>query len=614
MAQGSQLIAHSSRPAATAPGDIEKPEIEARFLAQREQFRHDNTIEPLAPTPDQPVTIWATSGVMIRLAGASVFYTTDGSAPGPSSTEIPMTIGRVDWDDRTGFLTRWRAEIPAQSAGTVVRYSIGGRYAAPGTPPNIWAHDGQGFWFRFPRDQGITIFAYLVGEPGPPLPAWMHDAVIYHIFLDRFHPGTDDGAFHGSPESRGRHGGTLRGVRRALPYLADLGVTCLWLSPLHPSETFHRYDTIDYFAVDPALGTESEFRSLVDEIHALGMRIWMDFVPSHASWRHPAFVEAQRDRSSPTASWFTFYQWPDRYRSFLDRARYLPSFNTADPGARAHLIESAVYWLREFGVDGYRLDHAIAPSMDFWVALRRATEDVRPDVVNVGEATDTPDSLRRYRGKLHGVLDFDLAEALRSTFARREWGVARFAVFLDAYERCMADGPGRVSFLDNHDMDRFLWMADGDVELLKMAALCQFTLDAVPAVYYGTEIGMSQQRGSREAGFGGDAQARGDMLWDRGRWNENVLAFYGDLIRLRRNSDALKHGSRRTVHADEAQGTLAYVRADERSAVLAAFNLGEDEATIEVPIEPRARPRVLVSTGETPVVAISMRRSESMSG
>lgn len=607
--QGS--AAHELPPAdddvVTVPGDLAMPQVTERFRSLAWQFRHDNTIVPQSPGPHEPVQVLATSGEDMPLRRAMLYYSIDGSRPDAGSPAAPMEIDGVSWEPLPGFLTRWQATIPGQPAGTVVRYRVAGWLAGAAEAvdggPDVWANDGQGFWFRFPGEGGITTFAYLAEQPRSPLPEWMSSAVVYHIFLDRFHPGSPDGTF---PEGKGpveRHGGTLAGVRQALPYLAELGITCLWLSPLGPSDTYHRYDTTDYFDVDPALGTAEELRSLTREAHAAGMRVWLDFVPSHSSWRHPAFEAARSDRSAPTFSWFTFDQWPDSYRNFMQTSRYLPSLNTDNPGARTHLIDAALFWLREFDIDGYRLDHAIAPSMDFWLALRVATEAVKHDVVLVGEATDTPDCLRRYRGRLHGILDFPLARALRLTFGAGSWGVVKLDNFLRVYERYMTHGPGRVSFLDNHDMDRFLWIAGNDTRRLKMAAICQFTLGATPVVYYGTEIGMTQQKGAAELGFGGDAESRRDMLWDQRRWDADLLSFYRSLISVRRNEPVLAHGSRETVHIDAEAGTYAYLQTSARSdrAALTVFNLSSAERTVGIAALPGTQePLCLVSSGAAP--------------
>lgn len=598
---------------ANAPGTLPAPQVEERLRAQAHQFRHDNTIDPPVPAPTDTVTIWATSGSAVRLDRATVYMTFDGSVPTVRSFALPMTLARVDWDVRTGYLSRWRAEVPAQPAGTRVRYRIGGwrvgtdpeRSEAPG----LWAHDGQGFWFRDQGDTGISLFAYAVQPPQRPCPHWMDTATIYHIFLDRFHPGAPDGAFTGSTGARELHGGTLHGVHASLPYLSDLGVTCLWLSPLHPAETYHRYDTLDFFSVDPRLGTTEDLQALVREAHRRGIRVILDFVPSHLSWHHPAFLAAQHDQNAPSAGWFTFHEWPHAYRSFLNLSRYLPSIDTRDPGAQRHLIESAVYWLRDVGVDGFRLDHAIGPGMDFWVAFRAAVAEARPDAVMIGEVTDTPDSLKRYRGRLHAILDFELAAALRFAYGRGGWGVGRLESFIASYDRFMADGPGRVSFLDNHDMDRFLWLAGNDTTGLKLAALCQFTLTPTPVVYYGTEIGMSQRMGAHDPGSDGDAEARRDMIWDRGQWNHDVLGFYRALIRARRDHALLARGSRRTIALDDAAGVWGYIRGDGdrppgAGDLLVLFNLGNEWARVDMPPVWRGfTPRALVTAGDFEVTA-----------
>jgi glycosidase len=574
---------------ATAPGDLPLVAVLARRSSMRGQFRHDNTIDPLAPRPDAPVRVDAICGEECWLERAVLYYTVDGSLPGALSADrtrsIPMAGGAVEWDVRAGYLAHWHAEIPAQPAGTIVRYRVGGWHQdCDSLTPNVWAQDGQGFWFRFAGEQSVSTFAYRVeadGVSADPLPEWVREAVIYQIFLDRFHPGTDDGAFPSGTGSRALHGGNLRGVRMALPYLAELGITCLWLSPISAANTYHRYDALDYYTVDPTLGTTDDLKTLVAEAHRRDMRVIIDFVPSHLSRHHPAFEEAQRDPAAVTRSWFTFYHWPDAYRSFLEAVPALPSLNTDDPGARAHIIGSALHWIRDCGIDGFRLDHAIGPSMDFWVAFRAATQATRPDVFAVGEATDTPDSLRRFRQRLDAVLDFPLARALRLTFATGEWDLARLDAFLQAYDAYMAPGPGLVSFLDNHDMDRFLAVAEGDVKRLKLAALCQFTLSPPPIVYYGTEIGMSQPVLFADPGSDGDGEARRDMPWDRSLWNADLLDFYRALIRLRRSHPSLHAGERRTVHLDASAGTYVYARAG--GEILVAFNLGDSEQSVPLP-------------------------------
>lgn len=591
---------------AAAPGHLPASEIEKRSAKQAEQFRHDNTISPLAPQPHEEVEVWATSGSQVALDRAAVWYTTDGSVPTAESSTAIMEFIDVIWEPLAGFLKRWRAILPAQPAGTIVRYKIAGWTAAASNDPDRFASDGQGFWFNHEGEMGITTFAYRVEADGPVHPNWFQDAIVYEIFLDRFHPGTQapEGADQekrngqqssweigtwGGEDLLAKHGGTLRGVLAALPYLANLGVNCLWLSPINISPTYHRYDPMDYFEIDPVLGSNDDLRALTTAAHELGMRVLLDFVPSHCSWKHAAFVAARQDPDAATRSWFTFYKWPDHYRCFIEFDPSLPSINTNSPDARRHIIDSAIHWVRDYGIDGLRIDHAIGHGMDFWTQLRHELTAVKPDVITIAEATDTADNLRRYRGRLHDVLDFPLSRALRLTFGTGHWSVAQFDTFLDHYERYMEDGPGRVSFLDNHDMDRFLFVAGGTVARLKVAALCQFSLQPPPVIYYGTEIGMSQTQDKDAGGFGGDAVVRSNMVWDSAAWNQDLLTFYQQLIRLRQTYPALRYGTRQRLHLDEQKQTYAYRCAAENSSISTAggivvvFNLSNEEQVVQLP-------------------------------
>jgi glycosidase len=575
--------------AATAPGDLPFSAIVQRLRLQADQWRHDNTLQPPSPTPADPVEIWAASGSRVLIGEAAVRYTTDGSLPTAQSARVPMERVDVTWDLIGGHITRWKGVVPPQPAGTVVRYQVvaSPAGASPDDAPERLAQDGQGFWYRFAPEQSVTTFAYRVEPAAPPHPAWLQDAVIYHIFLDRFHPGPER-RFQDGARPDGIHGGTFRGVEHALPYLAELGITCLWLSPIGPAPSYHRYDATDYFSVDPALGTGDDLRALVDAAHDRGMRVLLDFVPSHLSSDHPAFRAAVSDPDAPTRSWFVFYEWPDTYRNFLEVVPQLPSVNTEDPGGRRHIIDSALYWVRQAGIDGFRLDHAIGHGMDFWTELRDALAAERDDLVTIGEVTDTPDAVRRYRGRLTDILDFPLAGALRQAFGTRAWSVADLHGFLEAYETYMQDGPGRVSFLDNHDMDRFSWVAGNDAGRLKQALLCQFSLLPPPVIYYGSEIALRQSRSIEDSPIG-DAEVRQDMVWDPALWDRELLSFYRAAVGLRRGVPSLRDGARHLLHLDGLAGTYAYLRSAAGNTtprigdVVVAFNLGNRPAALALP-------------------------------
>jgi glycosidase len=529
------------------------PEVRAAELRrQRLGVTHAAQRSPRDPQPGEPVALELTIGPDESRNRATVHWTSDGRDPEPgASTETPMELVDIEWDELVfGYVRRFRTELPGQPSGTVVRY-------------RVKAHDATG---ETVSDEG-RFFAYAVDEYEQP--EWARDAVVYHVFVDRFNPGagrdwndaSDDAPFYG---------GTLRGVTEKLDYIADLGVTAIWLSPIFPSPTYHGYDSTDLFDIEPRLGAKADLRELLDGAHARGLRVLLDFVPNHWSSRHPTFQAATSDPDSPYREWYVFRRWPDEYDSFLNLAPTLPQVNLRSPHARRHMLDAARHWL-EFGVDGYRIDHTIGPTPDFWADLRLETRAARPDCWSFGESTLGSKFALTFEGLLDGSLDFELSDALRNTFALRRWDVARFASFLDAHERFFPQQFARPSFLDNHDMNRFLWSARLDHRRLRLAALCQFTLTGPPIVYYGTEVGLAQERDVRETS---DKEARLPMLWDDEQ-DAELREYYKGLIRVRRERPELSRAGRTTLHADA--DLLVYARGE----LVVALNLAEEPRSWE---------------------------------
>ena len=463
----------------------------------------------------------------------------------------------VEWDAlEWGYVRRFRVTLPGQPAGTVVRYRL-----ATGAP------DGE----EILADQGAFYAFYVANDPWPE---WTRQAVVYEIFVDRFYPGEGKAWLNpGTPA--GFYGGTLRGVTEKMDYLAGLGVDVLWLTPIFPSPSHHGYDASDYFDIEPRLGTKQDLRALLAAAHQRGLRVLLDFVPNHCSSRHATFQQALADPYSPYAGWFNFLHWPDSYETFFG-VPDLPQLNLRHPDARQHLLDAAKYWL-EFGVDGFRLDYAVGPTPDFWADFRRTTRLARPDCWTFGEVVEPPDSQIAFHGLLDGCLDFMSLEAIRQTFAFGRWDAARFVSFLDRHEAYFPEDFSRPSFLDNHDMNRYLWVAQGDQRRLKIAALCQFTLAGPPVIYYGTEVGLSQRKDVRQAELGLPEESRLPMSWGDEQ-DAGLLAFYRDLIRLRRQEPALQHGRRRSLYA--GVDCLAYVKDQQGAEILTVINLSTEPNTV----------------------------------
>ncbi len=518
--------------------------------AARQGVQHDYALKPRDPLPGEAVTLTVTIGIDLSADRVACYYTLDGSQPqgrrgvAVNGQVLHLNQIAIDWDVIAwGYVTRWQAVVPPQPDGTVVRYRIG-----------AWAEGGDEVFADWPHVQESAeraAAAFFRGEPlsetppGDPArgqtfsfhvdrvrpPEWARNAVIYQVFVDRFYPGDGRDWLH-PDDLKGFFGGTLWGVRDKLDYIARLGATCIWLSPTWESPTHHGYDVTDYFKVEPRLGGDEALHALVEAAHARGIRVMLDMVCNHVSSQHPFFEDAVIHPHSPYRDWFVFDDSPVGYRSFFG-VPTMPEISVAYPAARAWLLDIARYWLREFDIDGYRLDYANGPGPDFWSDFRAACRAEKPDSFCFGEIVDQPAAMLAYVGRLDGCLDFHAGEAIRKTFAYRVWDEADFERFVARHEAFFASEGEfiRPTFIDNHDMDRFLFAARGDKDALRRAAAAQMRLPGPPIIYYGTEVGLSQRK-SKTDGFGLEA-SREPMVWGDAQ-DADLLAFYKSLVDKRK--------------------------------------------------------------------------------
>lgn len=519
--------------------------------------RHHNQLTPRAPRPGDSPLLTVTVELPYPVERVVCHLSQ------PETAEIELQAAQTGWDLLNWTYYRvWQVSLPPQPAGTIVRYTIMA-YPAGGQEPVA-------------ADGGLT-FSYLVGDPGQP--EWAAEAIIYQVFPERFYHG-EEREWLNPVNLSGFYGGTLRGIVEKLDYIANLGFNCIWLNPFFPDNTHHGYHATDYFAVNSRLGTAADIRDLVQGAHARGIRVLLDFVANHWSKEHTTFQTALADQNSDYYNWYYWIDWPRDYETFFG-VMELPKINADYPPARAHLLDAARYWLTEFDFDGFRLDYALGPSHDFWTDFRAAVKSTRPDAWIFGEVVDTPPTQLSYEGRLDGCLDFVLMQVLRDAFAWGTTDVAGLDAFLAQHEAFFPASFSRPSFLDNHDINRFLWLAKGDQRKLKLAALCQFTLAGAPVVYYGTEVGLSQERDIVwPDGRHIMEESRLPMRWDQEQ-DEELLAYYRWLVHLRRQHPALWRGRRQTVHLDPAANTYAYTRSDDQETLLVALNLSDQERTIE---------------------------------
>jgi glycosidase len=376
---------------------------------------------------------------------------------------------------------------------------------------------------------------------------WLKPGVIYHIFIDRF------AGFH-STENWDQPvflGGTIQGIIEKLPYLIDLGVTTLWISPFYKTSAYHGYHITDFYQVDPHFGTVDDIKELIEESHKNNLHIIADFVPNHCSKEHPFFKEAQQDENSQYKDWFYFTRWPDQYLCFLS-VQEIPKLNLNNPATQDHIVDAAKHWLN-LGFDGFRLDHVIGPSHTFWKHFSSEIKKQFPNTVLIGEAwmmgikrqelrtlqvrhrflnwlsgESSENLFKEYIGTLDGVLDFKVQELIQHYLKNQKISEKTFRKQLNKHYGQFPENFLLPTFLDNHDMDRFLFLCGNDKEKLKTAASVQFSLPQPAIIYYGTETGMTQTTSQRTIPTNGDLQARQPMNWDSP--DQELYLFYKQLI------------------------------------------------------------------------------------
>jgi len=376
---------------------------------------------------------------------------------------------------------------------------------------------------------------------------WFKNAIIYHILIDRFAGYKSINDF----DKPVFIGGNIKGIIEKLSYLHELGINTIWISPFYKTNTYHGYHITDFFQVEPKFGSISDLKKLIEMVHIQDMRIIADFVPNHCSKDHPYFKDAQNNKNSEFKDWFYFTKWPEDYLCFLS-IKELPKFNLENEETKNYITNAAKHWL-SLGFDGFRLDHVIGPLHNFWQKFNTEIKKIFPNVVLIGEAwmkgikfselktinikhkflkllsgESSENLLKEYYRELDGVLDFRFQELIKDFIAKENLSKKEFYTKLDSHYRKLPKNYFLPTFLDNHDMNRFLFECKNDKEKLKKAAEIQFAIPQPPIIYYGTEIGMTHDKSVWYSTYG-DLQARQPMNWDKPDYD--LLNFYKILIK-----------------------------------------------------------------------------------
>lgn len=451
-------------------------------------------------------------------------------------------------------------------------------------------------------------------------PNWTQDMIMYHIFPDSFASKKKELIqkekeiiVDEKRKSKARLGGTLVGMIENLDYLTELGITCLYLNPIFLAESYHKYDTIDYYEIDPCFGTKQELKDLVKACHARNIKVLLDGVFNHCGSGFFAFLDVLKNQeTSVYKDWFYQLQFPIQYQTLPNYEAFayvkeMPKLNTANKEVEAYFCMVGAYWVKEADIDGWRLDVANEVNHDFWRAFKKTVQDVKKDTFFIGEIWE---SSHAWIGKdqFDSTMNYTFLAICKEFFAEKTIGIQRFD---EKIQQMILRYPKQVSqvqmnFLDTHDVARFLSACKGNQTSMKFAVAFLMTCVGIPSVFYGDELLVNGES---------EAEYRKAMPWEilkensPGKENRNqiweskkayeMFLYYKKFIQLRKEHKVLCIGEYKSIYVNEQQGIYAYMRYcnhftktiyendnatrnDWKEQILIVMNFSEEERRVEV--------------------------------
>lgn len=453
--------------------------------------------------------------------------------------------------------------------------------------------------------------------------------ITYEIFVQSFADSDGDGI------------GDIKGMTSKLDYLQSLGIEGIWLMPMNPSPSYHKYDVADYYDIHPDYGTLTDFKNFVKEAHARNIRVVMDMVLNHSSNQNLWFKEALKDEH---IKYWDYYVWAHKddpkvqpvtvtaadgttrrrrsnwnavensdYLYFSHFGRNMPDLNFDNPKLQQELFKVGKFWLKEVGVDGFRLDAArhvfpderATDNHKWWEYFLKEMQSVNKDVYIVGEVWAPADIVGPYLKGIPALFNFDMGGEIIKAVNEEDGSqlVAKHKKIVDFYKTVNPDYID-ATFLTNHDQNRVMSSVNKNSNKEKMAVALLLTLPGSPYLYYGEEIGMLGKKP--------DQYIREPFLWDdkltdklRATWikpqnstdstvvpasvqlkdKNSLLNYYKTFIQLRNRSFALTYGDLTPVNLANQPAVCAFVRTDKNEALLVLHNLCKENRIVKLPAD-----------------------------
>lgn len=405
---------------------------------------------------------------------------------------------------------------------------------------------------------------------------WMKNAVFYQIFPERFRRGDfskDDSyinqAWEDLPTPSSFAGGDLKGIIEKLDHIRDLGVTCLYLTPIFISPTNHKYDTIDYFEIDPQFGSKEDFKKLVEKAHSFGIRIVLDAVFNHMCHENPVFKDVrEKGKESIYYDWF----YIDGDKADIEKINYetfahvynMPKLKTSNKKVQDYLIKIGKYWIEEFDVDGWRLDVSDEVSHDLWKRFRKEIKSAKADAVIIGENWHNAEAFLR-GDELDSIMNYAFTNTCLDYF-KGKISAQKASDKLNMILMRNRDAANRMmlNFLDTHDTPRFITEIGGSLDKTLAALALSVVYMGANSLYYGTEVGLEGK---------GDPDCRRTFPWEKIEEKQDVLGKIKEILAVKKH-ETVKDGGIKIYSEEDLLILERFVNEKTLSLVI---NLGKEK-------------------------------------
>ncbi|MGX9822712.1 glycoside hydrolase family 13 protein [Lactococcus lactis] len=375
---------------------------------------------------------------------------------------------------------------------------------------------------------------------------WLKDAIFYQIFPERFKNGDKTNDPYqtvpwGTTPTRDNHmGGDLKGIIDKIEYMSELGINCIYVTPIFKAMFNHKYATEDYFEIDEQFGTKKEFKELVTSLHNKNIRIILDGVFNHTGINFFAFKDIlTNQRDSIYKDWFYIKKFPvevsEKCYECVGNYKWMPKLNTSNAEVQKYLINVIMYWIKDFEIDGWRLDVSDELDKNFLKQVRRIIKKLDKNIPVIGETWGYPGDML-CQSEVDSVMNYVFRDNILEYVAKEKINTKEFIKRQERMYGTITDAftDGLYHLLDSHDTERFITSCQNDIKKYKAAVALQMFMKGAPAIYYGDEIGIKGLN---------DPDCRRSMKWEKSKDEKVLFYYFQSLIKIRKENEAVRFGN-----------------------------------------------------------------------